>query len=862
MAQSVKDLKWYLDPDNQNVQIDIDDLHTENILANPELKWGHEIIKDLKLKKEVTIAIIDTGIDPYQPDLYPFMKFNSIECLSGNIIPPFEEAIDRDNNQFIGDCIGWNFKENTNLVEADSNHGTHVTGIMTSILKGQAEKIKLLPLSVYGSNEFDTSKKPKGGFLPKRIFNAFQYALDQKVDVIHLSAGWPKLFMSVSLDRLLRKIINEEIIIVSAAGNSSQVATIYPCNIEGVVCVGSVSPSGKMSDFSNFGSQVDIFAPGEKILSSIPLSRVSTNIDILGFDYMSGTSQAAPFISASLAILKSLFPEESADEIRSRMFYNTTKSFDLNGLNGYFNLGKSILSKPKSFYYPMTKGLDSIEVHNRRFEFSLTINNLTKKSLRKKLRVNCSGAKISKQVYFLKNPKEVLNISGILNDDKESLTCSLEIEDQQDIDLSFKLAKILAKSFEKVSLSTPLKVFSETSFGMKSKLIPISPINQNKFSENYNLFTLKDEHYIFTPKGESHKFKNEQGCKPLRFFQTQGFDQKSKILIESLCLNDKKNILSYQFRDSQLKLTYPMIYFEPSKFIINYNQFTVKLDKSMPTISFIQHGPNLNGKTGVWDKVDSSQARHLYELVAMKKNEKYWFDSRQVDHAKTWKIDLGLRYLPRYDVLFDLDSSYIISINDFIVSVNKKTHLAKKTNLSKYLLIQNIVQKIPNSQETIFQSLITPYSYRGKILDGIDLRFEQIDRRDPIVQVLSTFKTDKGYSTILKTFKYLLTLNFDAKGNLNKVSPIVLDRFDFIGSIDKTSGVQNLIDETQSIQSIDGSKIHTNFISFNINGKFSRFKIPNNCSSIKVVKYRKSAHLALGCIENKSSVFRYINLKI
>jgi subtilisin family serine protease len=153
-----------------------------------------------------------------------------------------------------------------------------------------------------------------GDFVARGII----YAIQSKVDVISLSIGWPESMDSVFLRAAIAEAQKQGIIVVAAAGNDSTKALLRPCSYPGVICVGSHGPDGGISHFSNFGSGVDIVAPGTQILSTYPVSKRSVRFrEQAGFEYLHGTSQATPLVASAVAQMISAGIDKN--EIYSRL---------------------------------------------------------------------------------------------------------------------------------------------------------------------------------------------------------------------------------------------------------------------------------------------------------------------------------------------------------------------------------------------------------------------------------------------------------------------------------------------------------------------------------------------------------------
>ncbi|PLT32735.1 S8 family peptidase [Bacillus sp. V5-8f] len=220
---------------------------------------------------QVVVAVLDTGCQRDHPDL---------------------------RQQIIG---GYNFTNDYNgnhLNYSDNHgHGTHVCGTIAAAgegVTGVAPKAKLLVLKVVnGTGEGEVED----------IVSGIDYAIGwtgprgEKVRIISMSLGTPD--DPPSLHNAIKRAVANNIIVVCAAGNegdgrSNTQEYNYPGAYEEVVEVGSVSYSQRPSWFSNTNSQLDLVAPGEKVLSTYPGSQYAS---------LSGTSMAAPHVSGALALL-------------------------------------------------------------------------------------------------------------------------------------------------------------------------------------------------------------------------------------------------------------------------------------------------------------------------------------------------------------------------------------------------------------------------------------------------------------------------------------------------------------------------------------------------------------------------------
>lgn len=178
--------------------------------------------------------------------------------------------------------------DNTLIAYDESGHGTSVAGVIAAKengkgIKGIAKNAKLYSLQVLNSY----------GEAPlSRIVEGIDWAIDNDIDILNMSFGSD--INSTILHEAIARAYNAGITMVAAAGNTSG-AVQYPARYSEVISVGSVDGEGNISDFSANGNDVDIYAPGEGI--------ISTGI-FNGYIGTDGTSVAAPHVTAAAAIIK------------------------------------------------------------------------------------------------------------------------------------------------------------------------------------------------------------------------------------------------------------------------------------------------------------------------------------------------------------------------------------------------------------------------------------------------------------------------------------------------------------------------------------------------------------------------------
>lgn len=323
---------WHLKNSGFSFQREISDIESRTIQSVPGVDLDLPRLEKVNLKKTPVVAIIDYGIDTSHPQLKNQFYLNETECVNGEA--PLSPQEDKDGNGLKGDCKGWNFTAGEGRgarVLDESGHGTHLAGIIAGLeneigYRGIDSRIKILPLQVLRKSQSTTDL----GLKPDWVAAAVRYAIARKVDVINFSLGWPEFMNTQDVKSAIDEAIAAGIVVVAAAGNNSHEVPIFPCAFAEVLCVGSISADGFISPFSNRGLHVDVLAPGEQILGTFPLNREPEFSSFQGYEVKSGTSQAAPMVSALAALLKAQDPTRNVKNVRE-LIMNGSRS--LQGFN-------------------------------------------------------------------------------------------------------------------------------------------------------------------------------------------------------------------------------------------------------------------------------------------------------------------------------------------------------------------------------------------------------------------------------------------------------------------------------------------------------------------------------------------------
>jgi len=301
--------------------------HTPNDTRYSQQPWlvqmGLDKAWDInKGSSTVLIAIIDSGTDWQHEDLTANIWTNSKEIPSNNK--------DDDNNGFVDDVRGWDFVGNISTTEAQSGitkadndarivsgvsvndnngHGTVVggcSGATTNNAKGVASSgynCRIIPIKIGSDN-------PSVRGL-QRSYEAIAYAADLGAHIINCSWG------GAGIDPGAQDIINyatgKGSLVVAASGNDGLNNDSYlqsPSSLQGVLSVGSHNSGNRVSDFSNYGMNVAVYAPGENILSTYHGNQ---------YRALSGTSFASPLTAGVAGLIKSLHPTWTPEMIYAQI---------------------------------------------------------------------------------------------------------------------------------------------------------------------------------------------------------------------------------------------------------------------------------------------------------------------------------------------------------------------------------------------------------------------------------------------------------------------------------------------------------------------------------------------------------------
>lgn len=292
----------------------------------------------------VRVAVLDTGVDARHP------------LLAGSILPGYD-FVDGDLDPAeVGTTSDLGF-----------GHGTHVAGILRTTAPG----VRIMPLRV-----LDPQGMGNTWVLSEAILYAMDPdgnpATDDGAKVINLSLGTPVrtrilrevarlascAFVGAAVtepaddvsdpgynDDKARCAVSHGAVIVAAAGNSASTTKEYPAaeGVDGLLSVAASNQNQQLASFSNFGSWIDLAAPGDGITSSVPGG---------GFATWGGTSMAAPWVSGAAALLIANDPTLSPRDVVRRLQSTAAPLCDGSGLSRLDPLAALLNTDPAPLVCP------------------------------------------------------------------------------------------------------------------------------------------------------------------------------------------------------------------------------------------------------------------------------------------------------------------------------------------------------------------------------------------------------------------------------------------------------------------------------------------------------------------------------
>ena len=314
--------------------------------------------------ERVVVAVIDTGIDYTHPDFAAEQLWrNTREQNNGR---------DDDGNGFVDDLIGWNFVDGNNNPWDQSGHGTHIAGLIAACTDNG--------IGI-------TSINPDALIMPLKVANfvgqarssavaaAIYYAVNHGAKVINLSLGG-EVVTQLERDAAQHAFDHNVLIVVSAGNRGLNAQQNGYTTLPGVLVVGASDLNDQRAGFSNFGTAVEVLAPGVDILSLraqdtdfIALTKpqdYSSGAAVVGGDAnyyrASGTSFATAHVSGLASRLLTLRPELNAQDIHQMLAQSAidvgAEGVDQQSGYGRVDLVRALGAEPNKYIDARLTGVD------------------------------------------------------------------------------------------------------------------------------------------------------------------------------------------------------------------------------------------------------------------------------------------------------------------------------------------------------------------------------------------------------------------------------------------------------------------------------------------------------------------------
>jgi subtilisin family serine protease len=317
----------------------------------------------------VVVAVIDTGLAWSHPDF----SLGNLWLNPGEI--PAND-IDDDWNGYVDDVAGWNFLDHKPVAWDLDGHGTLVASIIAAQtgngigIAGVNPTVRIMPLKAVNN-----AGQSRASFVAEAVV----YAVNNGARIINLSVGGERLTRTEQL--AIDYAASRGVLVIAAAGNEGiQLADYGPAGAEHVLTVAATGPDDRRLMSSNWGSQVDLAAPGVDVVGlrapATDLMRTAGVADyrpednFVGADQLyyraTGTSFAAPIVAGVASLLLAANPALTSDQLE-RMLLNSALDIEAPGVDQFTGYGRldargALAASPDYFLLATVTGVGITQV--------------------------------------------------------------------------------------------------------------------------------------------------------------------------------------------------------------------------------------------------------------------------------------------------------------------------------------------------------------------------------------------------------------------------------------------------------------------------------------------------------------------
>ncbi|MFD8590374.1 S8 family peptidase [Streptomyces sp. NPDC059637] len=289
---------------------ELTEAEAKQLAADPAVE---SVVQDVKVQVDATQTGATWGLDRIDQSALPLNGSYTYPDSAGQGVTAYviDTGVRISHTQFGGRAFnGYDAVDGDNVAQDGNGHGTHVAGTIAGSTHGVAKKAKIVGVRVLDNNGSGTTAGVIKGI-------DWVTANAQKPAVANMSLGGG---VSTALDNAVKKSISAGITYAVAAGNSNtNASTSSPARVAEAITVGSTTSSDARSSFSNYGSVLDIFAPGSSITSTWNTSDTATNT-------ISGTSMATPHVAGAAAVYLAGHTSATPTQVRNALVNGATSN--------------------------------------------------------------------------------------------------------------------------------------------------------------------------------------------------------------------------------------------------------------------------------------------------------------------------------------------------------------------------------------------------------------------------------------------------------------------------------------------------------------------------------------------------------
>lgn len=324
---------------------------------------GNDLAWDISLgNPDIRVGVTDDGVSIAHEDLTENIWVNPGE-IAGN-------GIDDDGNGYIDDVNGWDFSSNNNDPNpngAGNTHGTHVAGITAGRtdngigIAGTAGRATIVPMQFYLGT---------GAWTAAVINETYRYAADNNIQIVSTSFNVDGWVGDPVFTAGLQYMYDAGVLHFNSSGNSNRLNPVRQV-FEQSLFVASTDSADRRSGFSNYGTGIDISAPGSNILSTL-------NGNTYGAQ--SGTSMATPMAAGAAALIWGVNPTWNRDQVAAQLMGTAFNIDNLNpGFEGLLGTGRidTAAALTRTLAAPRITSFTGLPANGANLSSRITINSFS-----------------------------------------------------------------------------------------------------------------------------------------------------------------------------------------------------------------------------------------------------------------------------------------------------------------------------------------------------------------------------------------------------------------------------------------------------------------------------------------------------